>query len=217
MGVSAMAEKKKKNKLLDKFSIITMSLHYQLAIAFSAMTILPILALSFFLLRYLWPNIETAESIPLFIMLTIIISFLGFTVLRRIIKSISKLARYLENIARGDLTTEKIGIHNGMEINSIVESLSFIVKRLQQDRQEYKELAGQLEEKVKERTRKLEDTITALKRTEEEHMRLVAERAKAEEVKKRMDQLEKFTKVAVGRELKMKQMEKELNNLKAKL
>ena len=38
-----------------------------------------------------------------------------------------------------------------------------------------------------------------------------------EELRRQMDQLEKFTKVAVGRELKMKKMEEELAALKEEL
>ena len=38
-----------------------------------------------------------------------------------------------------------------------------------------------------------------------------------EELRRQMDQLEKFTKVAVGRELKMKKMEEELAALKEEM
>lgn len=92
--------------------------------------------------------------------------------------------------------------------------------------QQIAELNATLEEKVKERTRELEEAKKTLEirvaaRTRE--LKELAEslelqvRERTKELEKRVKELERFQKVTVGRELKMIQLKRELEEIKKKL
>ncbi len=77
--------------------------------------------------------------------------------------------------------------------------------------EELKILNGQLEEKMIERTADLKAEIAERKRAEEEMKKL--EKA----LQKRVKELEEFYDMAVGRELRMKELKEEIERLKKKL
>lgn len=141
----------------SKLSITSTSLYRQLAVVFGTMTILPILALSYFLFYYLYPDIETVVSIPLVVLLTIVLSLLGFFILSKMIKSIIALQRYVEAIASGDLS-QTLEIQNGAEINSIGRSVNVILRRLQQAQQTLKKYSRQLETGIIRQSGELKET-----------------------------------------------------------
>lgn len=147
---------KRIRELLDNVSVTSKDLRRQITISFALMTILPMLTLGYFLCRYLMPNIKIPENLPGIILLTFVLSLLGFTILKRIAISISKLGRHIAAIANGDLT-HVIEVHNGSEIAKIGNSLSLILQRLRRDRQELEELTEELKKAVAERTKELEE------------------------------------------------------------
>jgi C4-dicarboxylate-specific signal transduction histidine kinase len=77
--------------------------------------------------------------------------------------------------------------------------------------EELKILNEQLEEKVIERTADLKAEIAERKRAEEEMKKL--EKA----LQKRVKELEEFYDMAIGRELRMKELKEEIESLKKKL
>jgi len=94
------------------------------------------------------------------------------------------------------------------------------------EKERFKKLNQKLEEKVKERTRQLEEAKTVLeikvrartRQLEEEKLLLekkVKERTR--ELQKRVDQLEKFYRITVGRELKMRELKRKIKELEKKL
>ncbi len=78
-------------------------------------------------------------------------------------------------------------------------------KRLEKEKEKAKELSRVLEVKVRARTKELEELA---ERREE----IIEERTK--ELKQRVKELEKFRKLVVGREMKMLELKKEIENLK---
>lgn len=92
--------------------------------------------------------------------------------------------------------------------------------------QQISELNATLEKKVKERTQELEDMKNVLEikiAAKTKALRELAEslelkvKERTKELEKRVRELEKFQKLIVGRELKMIQLKKELEELKQKL
>lgn len=70
--------------------------------------------------------------------------------------------------------------------------------------EELKEYHVRLEQLVKERTRRLEEEIAERRKVEEE-------------LNKKLQDLERFTKITIGRELKMKKLKSRIAELEAKL
>lgn len=104
-------------------------------------------------------------------------------------------------------------------VSQIKEGVIFVGK----DIKEMVEYQKKLEEEIKERTKELEEAKSVLEikvqaRTKE--LRELAEsleeqvRQRTKELQEKVEQLEKFQKIAVGRELKMVELKKEIEKLK---
>lgn len=99
-------------------------------------------------------------------------------------------------------------------------------EELEKLNQKLKEMMKSLEEKVKERTRELEEAKTVLEikvkartRELEELNKMLEERVKqrTKELQEKVEELEKFQEIALGREWKIAQLKKEIEALKEKL
>lgn len=136
-------------------------------------------------------------------------------VLKRITKPIVSLRNAALEIGKGKLET-KIDIKTNDEIGELAQTFNQMAATL-------KEFYRTLEGKVKERTKELEEARASLEikvkaRTKE--LQELTERQeetiekRTKEIKERMEELERFHRLAVGRELKMIEMKKELQRLK---
>ena len=157
-----MPENNEKNKSL---SITMAELNRQLSTAFALMTILPMAALSYFIITYIVPNIVTRENILLVSFISLVISLCGFSLLKRIVGSILKLEEYVKAIAKGDIT-QKIDFRNSREIGNIGKALNTILQKMQDYQEELKRLNKDLDNMVKQRTAELETSYQELKETE---------------------------------------------------
>ena len=151
-----------KNKSL---SITMAELNRQLSTAFALMTILPMAALSYFIITYIVPNIVTRENIFLVFFISMVLSLCGFSILKRIVGSILKLEEYVKAIAKGDIT-QKIDFRNSREIGNIGKALNTILQKMQDYQEELKRLNKNLDKMVKQRTAELETSYKELKDTE---------------------------------------------------
>jgi methyl-accepting chemotaxis protein len=139
-------------------------------------------------------------------------------VLKRITKPIISLRDAALEIGRGKLET-KIDIETNDEIGELAKTFNQMVATL-------KEFYKGLEEKVQERTRELEEARASLEikvkaRTKElqglteQQEETIEKRTK--EIKERMEELERFHRLAVGRELKMIELKKEIKRVSDEL
>ena len=135
----------------------------QLAVATALMSIIPMLTFGYFILAYLMPNIVTRENIVLVIVINLILAFAGFKITRGILRSLSQFKRYLQAVARGDLN-QKLSICDGPEIESISESIDTIIKELNVKHEKQQLFSQELEKKVKERTKELQNAKEELQK-----------------------------------------------------
>jgi methyl-accepting chemotaxis protein len=137
---------------------------------------------------------------------------------RRITNPIIDLRDAAVEIGKGKLET-KIDVKTNDEIGELAQTFNQMVVTL-------KEFYETLEGKVQERTRELEEARASLEvrvkaRTEElqeltdRQEETIEERTK--EIKERMGELERFHRLAVGRELKMIEIKKEMQKLKKEM
>ena len=135
---------------------------------------------------------------------TILIIFL---ILRTIVDPLKKMTVACQEVRKGNLEV-KIPVISKTEIGELAVTFNEMIKDLRESRTALEESKTVLEIKVKARTRELKELA---ERREE----IIEERTK--EIKERMAELERFQKLAVGRELKMIELKKEIERLKKEL
>lgn len=151
---------------------------------------------------------------------------------REIFIPLFELKRVIGEIAQGNLEA-KIKIKKKDELGELGEGLD-------QMREKIKDLTENLKLKIKEKSQELEEKVKELEKTKEEleEAKLILEvkvaartrelgelnksleeqiRERTKELQKRLEELEKFQKLAVARELKMIELKKQIEELKAKL
>jgi nitrate/nitrite-specific signal transduction histidine kinase len=137
----------------------------------------------------------------------VIIFFYSLIYSRSLMHIINKLVKGSEKIAKGDYG-ERVKIKTGDEFEKIGEAFNKMAQQLKEKTEALEEEKLSLEIKVAARTRELKELI-------ETQEKIIEERTK--EIKKKMEELEKFQRLAVGRELKMIELKKEIERLKKEL
>lgn len=148
-----------------------------------------------------------------FIFIILIVIFFTVIFTQRIVAPIRKLVEAARRAASGDLTT-KVEVKGNDELTQLGKEFNFMIEQLKKAKDQLEEEKKVLEIKVRARTRELEELAQNLDKQ-------VKERTK--ELQERVDQLERFHRLTVGREMKMvelkekiSQLEKELEKYKSK-
>ncbi len=138
------------------------------------------------------------------IALTIIISFYFA---KKITQPLEQLRKGAEIIGKGNFE-HRIKIKTGDEIEELGRTLNQMAEDLRQSRAALEESETVLKIKVKARTRELEELAQSLEDK-------VKERTK--ELQERVNELERFHRLTVGRELKMIELKQEIKRLKTQI
>lgn len=142
-----------------------------------------------------------------------------------IVKPVKKLTDTTREIAAGKLET-KVKIRTRDEIGELAESFNRMTENLRKSREALEEAKASLEIKVKERTKELEEARASLEIKVRARTIELEELAGSldEKVKERtktlqgkVEELERFHRLTVGRELKMTELKKEIKKLKEEL
>jgi len=127
-----------------------------------------------------------------------------FILFKIIIKPIKELTGLCSEMGKGRLMTKPIE-SDIQEINHLIAAFNIMLANLKTQSGEIEKANESLEIKVRERTKELEDLTAKLEGK-------VTDRTK--ELQEKLKELEKFQKLAVGRELKMIEQKKEIEKLK---
>jgi methyl-accepting chemotaxis protein len=152
-------------------------------------------------------NINSTWLIAASSFLFVIVMSILFTVLftGRILKPLKKLLDVVQEVGTGDLDVRaKVGIKRD-EIGDLAKEFNFMVDRLKLAQEALQEDKKVLEIKVKARTNELEELNTGLDEKVKERTR---------ELQERVEELERFHRLTVGRELKMLELKKENEKLR---
>lgn len=125
----------------------------------------------------------------------------------RITKPLRQLTRGVEIIGKGDMSY-RISIKSRDEIEALAKGFNKMAKSLGSSRAALEEERSTLEVKVRARTKELEGLAQTLEEKVKE---------RTGELQQRIDELEKFHKLTVGRELKMIELKKALGVTEEKL
>lgn len=132
---------------------------------------------------------------------------LVFLVSRGVLLPIMKMRKAIRRAAGGDLTV-RVPPARLTELRSLTRELNDMLSRLATEKGEVKDVRNIFEVRVRARTRELEELTGNLEQK-------VQERTEAMEEK--MKELERFRRLAVGRELRMVELKKELRQRKERL
>jgi len=126
------------------------------------------------------------------ILLVLILTILGYWFSKTITGPLYQLHKGTEIIAKGNLDY-RIGLKSKDEIGQLAKAFDLMTEELKKSRDKLEQYSKKLEEKVKDRTRELEEA--------------------KKQLEKKVRDLEKFTRLATGRELKMIELKKRIKEL----
>jgi methyl-accepting chemotaxis protein len=130
-----------------------------------------------------------------------------YLVLDSIYSAFSEIKEAAKEISRGETETFFSGSYD-KEIIDLSKSINIAAREIYNTRKELEEAKTVLEIKVRARTKALNELAQSLEEK-------VKERTK--ELQNKVEELERFYKLAVGRELKMTELKKEIKKLKEEL
>lgn len=132
--------------------------------------------------------------------------FISFLMAIRLIKPINLLKEGADVIGRGELDYN-IKIKTGDELEDLGKAFNQMAQNLKKSRLALEESREVLEVKVKARTSELKELAEGLEQKV---------KGRTKELQERIDELERFHRLTVGRELKMAELKKEIEKLKGR-
>lgn len=144
--------------------------------------------------------------LTLFLILILLAFALGIFY-RTLVSPLQALEKAFKKVAKGNLYI-KLKTKRSDEIGSLIKSFNKMVEDLKVAKDALEEEKLSLEIKVKARTKALEEAKQLLEQKVEE---------RTKELKERIEELEKFHRLTVGRELKMIELKKEIARLKQQI
>jgi diguanylate cyclase (GGDEF)-like protein len=129
-------------KLLKNISIVPKGLRYKTMIAFSLMSLIPILVCAWLVITYIFPNINlffglSLGNISFILFISIFISLLGLYITKEMIDPVIKMAEDAKTIAKGDVT-KSIDINREDEVGDLSKSLNIMTQKIRENMEELK-------------------------------------------------------------------------------
>lgn len=152
-------------------------------------------------------NMILVVGLSITFLLCILGFLLSFFIASRLVKPIRGLEQGVRAFAEGDLDY-RIKIKTGDEIEDLAEAFNQMAEALGQSKKALEESREVLEIKVEARTRELQELTGNLEQK-------VRDRTK--ELQERVQELERFRRLTVGRELKMLELKKALRESREKI
>lgn len=118
-------------------SLVSQGLRYKLKIAFSLMSILPLLVCIYLVSNYILPSAGLRLDIAVAIVISIFIAVIGFFVIKEVFDRILSVTTEAKLIASGDIN-RKIDSITGDEVGDLGDSLNQLTRRIRTNMEELK-------------------------------------------------------------------------------
>lgn len=127
-------------KILKDISMVPKGLRYKTMIAFSLMSLIPIMVCAWVVITYIFPNINlffglSLGNISFILIISIIISMLGLYITKEMIDPVIKMAEDAKTIAGGDVT-KIIDINREDEVGDLSKSLNIMTRKIKENMEE---------------------------------------------------------------------------------
>ncbi len=114
---------------LKSLSMERKSLRYKLMIAFSLMSIIPLLVIVYFVNIYIFPNIDNLLEVTVVVLITLWLSWLGYLLIRQIINPVIDLALETKLIAEGRFGS-KVALDRDDELGDIASAVNTMTSKI---------------------------------------------------------------------------------------
>lgn len=140
--------------IFKNMTIANKGLRYKLTVAFSLMTIIPMLACAYVVSSYLFPAIDNLTDISIVILASLIVALLGLFLARKLVDPVIEMAIEARIIANGDYdrritasSDDEIG-ELGQSINSMTQKIKLNLDELKDYGQKVREINVEIHKKV---------------------------------------------------------------------
>lgn len=123
--------------LFKKLSIVPKGLRYKLLLAFSLMSIIPLLVLAYLASIYIFPQLENIMDVSTVVILSITIAILGLVLAKGFIDPVINMAIEARVIASGEYD-KRIAVRTDDEIGHLGESINIMTQRIRSNLDELK-------------------------------------------------------------------------------
>lgn len=142
---------------LKRSFISNKGLKHKLMVAFSLMTIIPILACTYLLSPYLTPGFQNLVNLAMIIFAAIVISILGLIIASGIISAVVELSAETRRISDGDYD-RRVNMPGDDELDNLGQSINMMTRKIKSNLDELKNY----EQDMKEITTEIQKKVTAL-------------------------------------------------------
>ncbi len=118
-------------KFMKKRSLVPKGLRYKLMIAFSLMSVIPLLICMYLVSTFIFPNVETMGQVSIIVLFTISIAFLGLVLAKRLVDPVVDMAIEAKIIAGGEYD-HTIKTDKEDEIGELGKSINTITKEIKE-------------------------------------------------------------------------------------
>ncbi len=126
-------------KNISQFSLASRGLKYKLKISFYLMSVLPLLVCVYLVSKYLLPGVGLKIDIALSVLISGIIAYIGFWVVKQVFGRVVTIALDAKLIASGDFGRElKLDSRDKDEVGDLSESLNQLTQRIRGNMDELK-------------------------------------------------------------------------------
>ncbi len=116
-------------KLFKNMSMMSQGLRYKLMIAFSLMSIIPLLVCVYLVTIFIFPRLENLTQVSLMVLFSIAIALTGLMLVKRMISPVINMALETKLIASGDFS-RTLRVDTEDEIGDLGKSINMMTKRI---------------------------------------------------------------------------------------
>jgi diguanylate cyclase (GGDEF)-like protein len=140
--------------LFSRLTVVNKGLRYKLFVAFSLMSIIPLLACTYVISSYLFPQLDNIAIVSIVIVISILIAILGLILAKGLIDPVIDMAIEAKLIAGGEYD-RRVAAPFEDEVGNLAESINFMTSKIKSNMDELKSYGRKMGEVNREIQKKM--------------------------------------------------------------